>query len=122
MSAKRDYYDVLGVNRGASEDEVRTAFRKLAFKLHPDRNASPDAETKFKEINEAYEVLSDQQRRREYDQFGHQGPPGFAGANPGFSNFSGFGFDEIFESFFGNTRTASGRRAQRGTDLHVDIT
>jgi molecular chaperone DnaJ len=122
MATKRDYYDVLGVNRGASEDEVRAAFRKLAFKLHPDHNANPDAELKFKEINEAYEVLSDQQRRREYDQYGHQGTPGFAGANQGFSNFGGFGFDEIFETFFGNTRTAGGRRAQRGADLHVDFT
>ena len=122
MSAKRDYYEVLAVHRGATEDEVRTAFRKLAFKLHPDRNPNPDAEVKFKEINEAYEVLSDQQRRREYDQFGHQGPPNVQGAGSGFSNFSGFGFDEIFDSFFGNARSAGGRRAQRGADLHVDIT
>jgi molecular chaperone DnaJ len=124
MPGKRDYYEVLGIARGASEEEVRGAFRKLAFKYHPDRNSNADAEEKFKEINEAYEVLSDQQRRREYDQFGHQGPGVFgSGAGPSFGNFGGFGFDEIFETFFGGTgtRTAGGRRAQRGADLHVDL-
>ncbi|HVC34802.1 MAG TPA: molecular chaperone DnaJ [Chloroflexota bacterium] len=120
MPTKRDYYEVLGVSRGATEDEIRKAYRKLAFQLHPDRNPSPDADVKFKEINEAYEVLSDTQRRREYDQFGHQGAT--AGA-AGFGGFSGFGFDEIFETFFGGgTRTAGGRRTQRGSDLRVDLT
>jgi molecular chaperone DnaJ len=124
MPGKRDYYEVLGISRNSSDDEIRGAFRKLAFKYHPDRNAAADAEDKFKEINEAYEVLSDQQRRREYDQFGHQGPGAFgAGGAQGFGNFSGFGFDEIFETFFGGAgaRTAGGRRAQRGADLHVDV-
>ncbi len=124
MPGKRDYYEVLGVSRTATEEEIRGAFRKLAFKFHPDRNANSDAEDKFKEINEAYEVLCDQQRRREYDQFGHQGAGPFAaGAGQGFGNFSGFGFDEIFETFFGaaGARTSGGRRVQRGADLHVDV-
>jgi molecular chaperone DnaJ len=124
MAEKRDYYEVLGVTRTATEDEIRGAFRKLAFKYHPDRNSSPDAEAKFKEINEAYEVLSDGQRRREYDQFGHQGAGAFAGNGAGFGPFGGFGsFDEIFEQFFNaaGARTAGGRRAQRGADLHVDV-
>lgn len=120
MPTKRDYYEVLGVSRDASDDEIRKAFRKLAFQYHPDRNPSADADAKFKEINEAYEVLSDAQRRREYDQFGHQGAP--AGA-PGFGGFAGFGFDEIFETFFGaGARTAGARRTQRGSDLRVDLT
>src|SRR5579885_2198314 len=120
MSSKRDYYEVLGVARTATEEEIRKAYRKLAFQYHPDRNPSADADAKFKEINEAYEVLSDTQRRREYDQFGHQGAA--AGA-AGFGGFPGFGFDEIFETFFGaSTRTAGGRRTQRGSDLRVDIT
>lgn len=119
MPTKRDYYEVLGVSRSATEDEIRKAYRKLAFKFHPDRNHSPDADAKFKEINEAYEVLSDTPRRREYDQFGHQGAPGAAGFGGG---FTGFGFDEIFETFFGGARTAGGRRTQRGADLRVDVT
>ena len=125
MAAKRDYYEVLGVSRTATEEEIRASFRKLAFKYHPDRNKASDAEDKFKEINEAYECLSDTQRRREYDQFGHQGAAGaFSGAGAGFGGFSGFGFDEIFETFFGasGARTAGGRRTQRGADLRVDLT
>lgn len=123
MPAKRDYYEVLNVPRNATEDEVRKAYRKLAFQFHPDRNQNADAEQKFKEINEAYEVLSDAARRREYDQFGHS-RAAFGGADAaGFGNFGGFGFDEIFETFFGGaTRTSGGRRAQRGNDLRVDIT
>lgn len=125
MAEKRDYYEVLGVSRTATEDEVRAAFRKLAFKFHPDRNRDPDAEEKFKEINEAYECLSDSQRRSVYDQYGHQGAAGaFGGAgSAGFGGFSGFGFDDIFETFFGaaGARTANGRRSQRGSDLRVDL-
>lgn len=120
MSAKRDYYEVLGVSRSASEDEVRSAFRKLAFKFHPDRNQEPDAEARFKELNEAYEVLSDAQRRREYDQFGHVG----AGTGAGYGGFGSFGFEDIFETFFGGVgaRANTQRRTQRGADLRVDIT
>ncbi|MBX6770366.1 MAG: molecular chaperone DnaJ [Chloroflexi bacterium] len=119
MPTKRDYYEVLGVPRNATEEEIRKAFRKLAFQYHPDRNHSADANEKFKEINEAYEVLSDPQRRREYDQFGHQG---VGAASSGFGGFGGFGFDEIFETFFGTgTRTTTSRRAQRGADLRVDL-
>ncbi len=124
MPTKRDYYEVLGVSRNATEEEIHKAFRKLAFQYHPDRNSSADAEAKFKEINEAHEVLSDPQRRRQYDQFGHQ-EPGFdpAAGTAGFSGFGGFGFDEIFETFFGaQTRTTGTRRAQRGADLRVDLT
>lgn len=122
MAVKRDYYEVLGVARNASEDEVRSAYRTLAKKYHPDRNKESDAEDRFKEINEAYEVLIDQQRRREYDQFGHAGT---AGSAAGFGGFGPFGFEDIFETFFGGTgtRTGAGRRsAQRGADLRVDLT
>ena len=102
MAEKRDYYEVLGISKGASEDEIKKAYRKLAKKYHPDVNKAPDAEEKFKEINEAYEVLSDPQKRATYDQFGFAGMDG-AGFGQGFSGFSG-GFDDlgdIFSSFFG---------------------
>lgn len=116
MATKRDYYDLLGVPRSATEDEVRRAFRKLARQFHPDVNNDADAETRFKEINEAYEVLSDPDKRRAYDQFGH------SGASAGFGqDFSGFGFQDIFETFFGGTRTTSARRPQRGPDLRVEL-
>ena len=76
---KRDYYEILGVSRNASEDDLKKAFRKLAFEFHPDRNKDKDAEKKFKEINEAYQVLSDQEKRARYDQFGHAGLSGNGG-------------------------------------------
>src|SRR6476659_8575696 len=95
----RDYYDVLGVSRGADEAEVKKAFRRLARELHPDVNAhDPDAEEKFKEAAEAYEVLSDAERRRLYDSYGHEGlrSGGFA------PNFEGFGsISDLFSAFFG---------------------
>ncbi|NLC08000.1 MAG: molecular chaperone DnaJ [Syntrophomonadaceae bacterium] len=128
--SKRDYYEVLGVNRGASEAELKKAYRKLALQYHPDRNKDdPKAEEKFKEINEAYEVLSDPQKRAAYDQFGHAAFDQTAGApGGGFGGFSGFGdpFD-IFESFFGSAfggGFGGGRRRsgpQAGADLRLDL-
>src|SRR5207248_8262304 len=99
-TSKRDYYEVLGVGRSANEDEIRRAFRKLAFEYHPDRNHSADAPDRFKEISEAYEVLQDGQKRQVYDRMGHAGvDPSFNGGFAG--GFSGFGFDDIFDTFFG---------------------
>ncbi len=123
MTNKRDYYDVLGVHRDASADELKSAYRKLALKYHPDRNPeSKDAEEKFKEAAEAYEVLRDSQKRSIYDQFGHQGLEG-----SGFHGFGGFedifsSFGDIFEDFFGfGSRRHSRTRAQRGSDLRYDM-
>jgi molecular chaperone DnaJ len=73
MATKRDYYQILGISKNSTTDEIKRAFRRLAMQYHPDKNKAPDAEQKFKEINEAYEVLSDENRRRTYDQFGHEG-------------------------------------------------
>ncbi len=118
--AKRDYYEVLGVEKSASQDEIKKAYRKLSKKYHPDINKEPGAEDKFKEIAEAYEVLSDQQKRARYDQFGHQDPnQGFGGFNGGFGGAEGFGgFEDIFSSFFGGGRTRRDPNAPRkGDDL-----
>jgi molecular chaperone DnaJ len=114
MAEKRDYYEVLGVDRNASEEDIKKAFRTLAFKYHPDKNSDPDAEQKFKEINEAHEVLSDQQKRAAYDHFGNrQGTP----FGQGFEGFDIGGFGDIFEAFFGGGATATRQAPQRGTDL-----
>lgn len=117
--AKRDYYEVLGVERGASVEEIKKAYRRLARQYHPDFNKSPDAEVKFKEINEAYEVLSDPQKRQQYDHFGHQTDfNGFGGFNG--ADFSGFGFESIFESFFGGgQRHRPG--PEQGSHLRYDL-
>jgi molecular chaperone DnaJ len=108
-TSKRDYYEVLGVERGATPEDLKKAFRKQALKFHPDRNKEPDANDRFKEVNEAYQVLSDPQRKAQYDQFGHEGVNGQAGR--GFDGFEGFGgFGDIFDSFFGgSTRQTSNR-------------
>ena len=95
MAEKRDYYEVLGVDKNASEDEIKRAYKKLARKYHPDMNpGDKEAEEKFKEINEAYEVLSDPQKRATYDQFGHAGMDGMGagGFGGGFSGGGGGGF------------------------------
>lgn len=125
MSNKRDYYEILGVDRGASEDEIRRAYRRLARQYHPDVSSAPDAEERFKEINEAYEVLSDREKRAMYDRYGHAGLQG-AGW-PDFGDFGGFGdfasiFEDLFTGFGMGMRTRRARRApQRGADLRYNL-
>ena len=110
---KRDYYEVLGLNKGASEDQIKKAFRKMAMKYHPDKNpGDKDAEAKFKEINEAYSVLSDPEKKKMYDQFGHAGVDQGAGFGGGFSGGFG-GFDDIFDMFGGMFGGRSGFGQQR---------
>ncbi|MGD8821220.1 MAG: molecular chaperone DnaJ [Anaerolineae bacterium] len=119
MSAKRDFYQVLGVDRNATDEQIKKAFRRLARQYHPDVNKNPEAEARFKEINEAYEVLSDREKRGMYDRFGHAGP------QAGFGGFNDFGgFEDIFESFFGGMRTGTSTRRgpTRGADLRYDLT
>jgi len=118
MISKRDYYDILGVGRSASEDEIKASYRRLALKYHPDRNpGNKEAEEKFKEAAEAYEVLRDPQKRNIYDQYGHRGLQG-----TGFSGFRGFedifsSFGDIFEEFFGfGGARHSGTAARQGVD------
>src|SRR5687768_4066267 len=118
--AKRDYYEILGVKKTATEAEIKRAYRALAIKHHPDKNpGDAHAEEKFKECAEAYAVLSDSQKRAQYDRFGHQGVGG-GGFDPGFSNiediFDLFGFGDMFG---GRTRTRS--TVQRGSDLRYDL-
>ncbi len=125
--AKKDYYEALGLERGVSEEEIKKAFRKLALKYHPDRNPdNKEAEEKFKEINEAYQVLSDPQKKAQYDQFGTADFNGAGGAG----GFDGFdfsdlgGFGDIFDSFFGGGFGGNGRRKngpQKGADLEYNL-
>ncbi len=112
-----DYYEILGVTRQDSEEEIRRAFRRKAMEYHPDRNKEPGAEEKFKEINEAYQVLSDSKRRAQYDKFGHAGVNGGGFDQPfdGFDVFGGFG--DIFDSFFGDVGGRRSHAPQRGSDL-----
>ncbi len=144
MAEKRDYYEVLGVNKNATDDELKKAYRKLAKKYHPDANLNnkEEAEAKFKEVNEAYENLSDPQKRKMYDQFGHAGPQGFGGAGGPFggqggyysyngSGFDGFGdfgdlgdiFSSIFGGGFGGGRSSSAKKQgpRKGADLNVRL-
>ncbi|MGF1461827.1 MAG: molecular chaperone DnaJ [Maricaulaceae bacterium] len=133
-TTQRDYYDVLGVPRNADEKALKSAFRKLALQLHPDKNPDdPEAEAKFKEANEAYSVLSDPQKRAAYDQFGHAGVQGGPGGGPGGQGFTDFedilrsafggGVDDLFGEIFGQ-RGGGGRRRggpARGADLRYDL-
>ncbi|MGQ0606828.1 MAG: molecular chaperone DnaJ [Candidatus Nitrosotenuis sp.] len=132
MSAKRDYYEVLGVSKSDSLDNIKSQYRKLALKFHPDRNKSPEAAEHFKEISEAYAVLSDSEKKKLYDQYGHAGVEGkystediFSGARGNFdevfSNFGSGGFDSIFESLFGRGGGFGGFSRQRGQDLLHEI-
>jgi molecular chaperone DnaJ len=135
MNSKRDYYEVLGVSKNASADEIKKVYRKLALQYHPDRNKSPDAEEKFKEISEAYAVLSDSEKRQLYDTYGHAGLSGryaspediFRGSEANFEeifkdigfSFGGFGFKDIFDTFFGRGEPFGFRfsRSRRGQDI-----
>jgi molecular chaperone DnaJ len=116
-TSKRDYYEVLGAARDATPEDLKKAFRKQALQYHPDRNKSADASDRFKEVNEAYQVLSDPKRKAQYDQFGHEGMNGQAGS--GFDGFEGFGgFGDIFDSFFGGSTRQT---TNRGADLEFQI-
>jgi len=123
---KRDYYEVLGVSRSATEDELKKAFRRLAKQYHPDANKEQGAEARFIEVNEAYEVLSDPQKRAAYDRYGHAGVNGMGGMGAGgFSDFGGFSsINDIFETFFASAGAGTQRRGgtQRGADLRYDLT
>src|SRR3972149_2949393 len=134
MATKRDYYEILGVDKKASADDIKSSYRKLAMQFHPDRNKSPDAEEKFKEISEAYAVLSDQNKRQQYDQFGHAGIDQrysqediFKGAAPDIEDilrdfgFGGGGFGRggsIFDMFSGGGRREGPRR---GSDILYEL-
>ncbi|MEW6721053.1 MAG: molecular chaperone DnaJ [Thermodesulfobacteriota bacterium] len=123
MATKRDYYEVLGVPRNSDPDEIKKAFRQLALKHHPDRNsADADAEERFKELNEAYSVLSDPDKRAQYDRFGHAGPAGQGFG--GFGDFTGMGVEDIINDFFGGIfgGGGAGARVRRGADLRYNLT
>lgn len=123
IRADQDYYSVLGVNRNASGAEIKSAFRKLARKLHPDVNKAPDAKEKFQSVSRAYEVLSDDDMRQRYDQFGEAGVKGAGQAAPDFADFGSF--SDIFDTFFGGQGGGGGRRRasgpQPGDDLKLDV-
>tara|TARA_B100000767_G_scaffold220336_1_gene208601 strand:+ start:11868 stop:12998 length:1131 start_codon:yes stop_codon:yes gene_type:complete len=125
--AKRDYYDILGINKSASKDEIKKAYRTTAFKHHPDKNpGNKAAEEKFKEASEAYSVLSDNNKKTNYDQFGHAAFEGNGGSGGGFGGFDTSSFSDIFEDFFGDfsdgSRESNGRSSgRRGNDLRYDL-
>jgi len=125
MATTRDYYEILELPRGASDEEIKRSFRKLAQQWHPDVNTDPDADLRFKELNEAYQVLSDPQRRQAYDMFGRAGVGGTGAGAEGYGPFGGFqGFGDIFDAFFGGANAGGAtRRARRpaGSDLRYDL-
>ncbi|NGY84267.1 molecular chaperone DnaJ [Bacillus megaterium] len=122
--SKRDYYEVLGISKSATKDEIKKAYRKLSKQYHPDINKAEDAADKFKEVKEAYEVLSDDQKKAQYDQFGHTDPnQGFGGFGGGGSDFGGFGFEDIFSSIFGGGgRRRDPNAPRQGADLQYTMT
>ena len=122
--AERNYYEILGVDKNASQDDIKKAYRTLAKKYHPDISTEPDAEAKFKEVQKAYDCLSDEQKRANYDQFGSEDANPFGGAS-GFNQggFGGFGgFEDIFSSFFGGRGAQTTNSTKRGRDLKTSIT
>lgn len=119
MTTKRDYYEVLGVSRNATQEEIRKAFRKLALQCHPDHNPECASGEQFKELNEAYEVLYDPEKRAAYDRFGHSGAEGWG---RGFEGFGFGGLGDIFDAFFGGATTTAQRSPQRGADLRTPLT
>ena len=129
MASKRDYYEVLGVSKNATEDEIKPSYRKLALKYHPDRNkGNPEAEEKFREATEAYEVLRDPKKRAAYDRYGHDGVAGFEGFGKGayadFSDiFSDLDLGDILDNFFGSSSGSRGRsrRSRRGVDIQYNL-
>jgi molecular chaperone DnaJ len=129
VGTKRDYYEILGVQKNSSEDEIKQAYRKLALKYHPDKNkGNAEAEEKFKEATEAYEILRDPKKRAQYDKFGHEGVAGFEGFGRGaytdFSDiFGDFDLGDIFEGFFVAGFRGKGRtkRPRRGADIQYDL-
>lgn len=122
--AKRDYYEVLGIEKGASQDEIKKAYRKMSKKYHPDINQEEGSDEKFKEISEAYEVLSDEDKRAQYDRFGHEGMNQQFGGGGGFGGGAGGfgGFEDIFSSFFGGGQRMDPNAPQKGDDLQYTMT
>lgn len=123
MESTRDYYEVLGVDKDADARTIKRAFLKKARKLHPDVNKAPEAEQQFKEVNEAYSVLSDERKRANYDRYGNpEGPGGFGGDYVDMSDIFGGGFSDIFDSFFGGGRSSSGAQQRtRGRDMGISM-
>ena len=122
MADKRDYYEVLGVSKDATDKELKKSFRSLARKYHPDKNSDPDADEKFKEIQEAFAILSDSEKRTQYDRFGHSGPGmggGFSGFDIRYEDLFGSGLEDIFSSFFGGGGRSSRARQSRGRSILV---
>ena len=120
MASKRDYYEVLGVSRDANDEDIKKAFRKLAFKYHPDHNHEDKTGEAFKEVNEAYEVLSDHEKRALYDRYGHAGTE--SGMGRGFEGMDFGGFGDIFDAFFGGSTTSSRQAPRQGANLRSSLT